>query len=47
MVVSILLLAVLFIAGFINIFVYFPTKKFYAWIQSFFSKTATTTGESR
>lgn len=47
MVISILLLAVLFIAGFINIFFYFPTKKFYAWIQSFFSKQATSTSESR
>lgn len=46
MVTSILLLAVLFIAGFINIFFYFPAKKFYAWIQSFFSKTGSTS-ESR
>lgn len=48
MVISILLLAVLFVAGFINIFFYFPTKKFYAWIQSFFSKSKTaSTSESR
>ncbi|KAH7574388.1 hypothetical protein JRO89_XS03G0290100 [Xanthoceras sorbifolium] len=37
MVISLLLLAVLFIAGFINIFFYFPTKKVSAKIQSFFS----------
>ncbi|KAJ4709046.1 Calmodulin-like protein [Melia azedarach] len=36
MVISILLLGVLFIAGFVNIFFYFPTKKFYAWIQAMF-----------
>ncbi|XP_022751671.1 calmodulin-like protein 3 [Durio zibethinus] len=36
MVTSLLLLAVLFIAGFINIYYHFPSKKFYAWLQSFF-----------
>ncbi|XVE98371.1 hypothetical protein REPUB_Repub03eG0100700 [Reevesia pubescens] len=36
MVTSILLLAVLFIFGFINFYFYFSPKKFYAWLQSFF-----------
>ncbi|XP_022730842.1 calmodulin-like protein 3 [Durio zibethinus] len=38
MVTSILLLAVLFVAGFINFYLFFSPKKFYAWIQSFFPK---------
>ncbi|XVE63688.1 hypothetical protein DITRI_Ditri07aG0040000 [Diplodiscus trichospermus] len=33
---SLLLLAVLFIAGFINVYFYFSPKRFYAWLQSFF-----------
>ncbi|XVE71493.1 hypothetical protein DITRI_Ditri10aG0154800 [Diplodiscus trichospermus] len=36
MLTSILLLAVLFIAGFVNFYFYFSPKKFYAWLQSFF-----------
>ncbi|XVF88335.1 hypothetical protein PTKIN_Ptkin19aG0042400 [Pterospermum kingtungense] len=36
MLISLLLLAVLFIAGFVNIYFYFSYKKFYAWLQSFF-----------
>ncbi|XP_022755155.1 calmodulin-like protein 3 [Durio zibethinus] len=36
MVTSILLLAVLFTAGFINFYFYFSPWKFYAWLQSFF-----------
>lgn len=36
--ISILLLVVLFIAGFINLFFYFPTKKFYTWFQSLFGR---------
>ncbi|XWS27043.1 hypothetical protein CRYUN_Cryun26dG0082200 [Craigia yunnanensis] len=36
MVTTLLLLAVLFIAGFINICFYFSPKKFYAWLQTFF-----------
>lgn len=36
---SLLLLVVLFVAGFLNIFFYFPTKKLYAKIESFFSAT--------
>ncbi|KAI9192083.1 hypothetical protein LWI28_018132 [Acer negundo] len=43
MVISVLLLAVLFVAGFINIFFYFPTKKVYVKIQSFFSTTPNST----
>ncbi|KAK1550838.1 hypothetical protein Q3G72_025701 [Acer saccharum] len=42
MVISVLLLAVLFVVGFINIF-YFPTKKVYVKIQSFFSTTPNST----
>ncbi|KAK2644920.1 hypothetical protein Ddye_020115 [Dipteronia dyeriana] len=43
MVISVLLLAVLFVAGFINIFFYFPTKKVYVKIQSFFFTTPNST----
>lgn len=43
MVLNILLLAILFIAGLINLFFYFPTKKFYAWFLSFFSSSSATT----
>ena len=43
MVLNILLLAILFIAGLFNFFVYFPTKKFYAWFQSLFSSRANLT----
>ncbi|EXB75278.1 putative calcium-binding protein CML28 [Morus notabilis] len=43
MVLNLLLLAILFIAGLFNLFFYFPTKKFYAWLQSFFSSSTTTT----
>ncbi|KAF5482214.1 hypothetical protein F2P56_002803 [Juglans regia] len=32
-IITLLLLAVLFVAGLVNIFFYFPTKKFYAWLQ--------------
>lgn len=32
-IIAVLLLAVLFIAGLVNIFFHFPTKKFYAWLQ--------------
>ncbi|XWS17111.1 hypothetical protein CRYUN_Cryun33cG0040200 [Craigia yunnanensis] len=37
MVTSLLLLAVLFITGFINIYFYVSPKKFHAWLQSFFT----------
>ncbi|XP_057969236.1 calmodulin-like protein 3 [Malania oleifera] len=40
MVVTLLLLAVLFIAGLINSFFHFPTSKFYAWLLSLFTKTS-------
>ncbi|XP_039054798.1 calmodulin-like protein 3 [Hibiscus syriacus] len=36
MVTPILLLAFLFIAGFVNVYFYFSRKKFHAWLQSFF-----------
>lgn len=36
-IITILLLAVLFIAGLINLFFCFPTKRFYSWFQSLFS----------
>ncbi|KAL4319996.1 hypothetical protein GQ457_18G003650 [Hibiscus cannabinus] len=36
MVTSPLLLAFLFLAGFLNLFFYFPRNKFHAWLQSFF-----------
>ncbi|KAJ9688717.1 hypothetical protein PVL29_014389 [Vitis rotundifolia] len=36
-IITILLLAVLFIAGLINLFFCFPTKRFYSWCQSLFS----------
>ncbi|XVF48054.1 hypothetical protein PTKIN_Ptkin03bG0160000 [Pterospermum kingtungense] len=36
MVTSILLLAVLFIVGFVNFYFYFSPNKLYAWLQSFF-----------
>lgn len=39
MLTSLLLLALLFIAGFINFYFKFSCKKFYAWLQSFFPKT--------
>ncbi|KAG2718816.1 hypothetical protein I3843_03G230600 [Carya illinoinensis] len=32
-IITLLLLAVLFVAGLVNIFFHFPTKKFYAWLQ--------------
>ncbi|KAG2713336.1 hypothetical protein I3843_04G163300 [Carya illinoinensis] len=32
-IITVLFLAVLFIAGLVNIFFRFPTKKFYAWLQ--------------
>lgn len=40
MVTSILLLALLFIAGFVNFYFYFPPNKVYAWLQSFFLKSS-------
>lgn len=50
MVISIVLLGVLFLAGLINLFFHFPTKKLYAWVDQYFfpknnkiSSTTTTT----
>lgn len=36
LIITILFLAVLFLAGLINLFLCFPTKRFYAWCQSLF-----------
>lgn len=36
-IITVLLLAVLFLAGFLNIFFHFPTKKLYAWLQYYTS----------
>ncbi|KAG4190542.1 hypothetical protein ERO13_A07G037700v2 [Gossypium hirsutum] len=46
MVTSLLLLALLFIAGFLNVYFYISRKKFHAWlqIQSFFPKTCSSAG---
>ena len=38
LIISILLLVVLFIAGLINFFFYFPSKRFSAWFQSLFGR---------
>ncbi|XWS72964.1 hypothetical protein CRYUN_Cryun02cG0084600 [Craigia yunnanensis] len=46
MVTSILLLAVLFIAGFVNFYFYFSPKKFYAWLQSFFLNSSSSSAVS-
>ncbi|XWS70731.1 hypothetical protein CRYUN_Cryun03dG0073000 [Craigia yunnanensis] len=46
MVTSILLLAVLFIAGFVNFYFYFSPKKFYAWRQSFFPNSSSSSAVS-
>lgn len=43
MIITILLLVVLFLAGLINIYFYLPSKKLYAWLQSFASKNPPTT----
>ncbi|KAH1030133.1 hypothetical protein J1N35_046048 [Gossypium stocksii] len=44
MVTSLLLLALLFIAGFLNVYFYISCKKFHAWLQSFFPKTCSSSG---
>ncbi|TYJ25341.1 hypothetical protein E1A91_A07G043300v1 [Gossypium mustelinum] len=44
MVTSLLLLALLFIAGFLNVYFYISRKKFHAWLQSFFPKTCSSAG---
>ncbi|KAF3453740.1 hypothetical protein FNV43_RR04181 [Rhamnella rubrinervis] len=43
---TILLLAVLFIAGLVNVYFYLPNTKVFAWIQSLFSATASNTNPS-
>lgn len=43
---TILLLAVLFIAGLINVYFYLPNTKLFAWIQSLFSATTSNTSPS-
>ena len=46
MVLQILLLAILFIAAFLNLFFYFPIKKVYAWIQSLIIPTSTNSSKT-
>ncbi|XP_011020172.1 PREDICTED: calmodulin-like protein 3 isoform X2 [Populus euphratica] len=43
MIITIFLLLVLFLAGLINVYFYLPSKKLYAWLQSFASKNPATT----
>ncbi|CAK7345400.1 unnamed protein product [Dovyalis caffra] len=43
MIITVLLLIVLFLAGLINIHFYLPSKKLYAWLQSFASTSPPTT----
>ncbi|XP_021276476.1 calmodulin-like protein 3 [Herrania umbratica] len=47
MVTSILLLAVLFIAGFVNVYFYFSSKKFCAWLLSFFPNSSSSAVSSK
>ncbi|KAL0013708.1 hypothetical protein SO802_000777 [Lithocarpus litseifolius] len=44
--IKVLLLAVLFLAGFLYIFFHFPSKKFLAWLQQYFSPKKSSSSSS-
>jgi Ca2+-binding EF-hand superfamily protein len=45
-IITVLFLALLFLAGFFNLFFHFPSKKFFAWLQQYFAPKQSSSSSS-